>query len=108
MKSIAAAFFFLLLTSAGGVAIAQDKAQDNTKQILDRYQAAALKGGDAKRGEVVFKSKQAACAKCHILSGKEKKAGPKLGTIGDKITGRVWGFRFRHRDPILTRGRPRR
>ncbi len=61
-------------------------AQDNEKEILGRYRAAALKGGDAGRGKVVFESKQAACAKCHVLSGKEKKAGPKLGTIGDKFT----------------------
>ena len=75
-------FFFVLLVSVTVVLVAQE----NEKQILGRYQAAASKGGDAKRGEVVFKSKQAACAKCHILSGKERKAGPKLGTIGDKYT----------------------
>ena len=82
MKPMATVFSFLLLASATAALIAQD----NEKQILGRYQAAALKGGHAGRGESVFKSKQAACAKCHVLSGKEKKAGPKLGTIGDKFT----------------------
>ncbi len=60
--------------------------QEADKEILARYKAAAVKGGDVKRGEAVFKSKEAACANCHILAGMEKKAGPKLGTIGDKFT----------------------
>lgn len=62
------------------------KAQEDEKQILARYQAAALKGGNAQRGMVVFKSKEAACAKCHIVAGRERKAGPSLQTIGDKFT----------------------
>ena len=62
---------------------AQDNKED--KKILAEYRTAASKGGDVERGKVVFKSKEAACAKCHILSGMEKKAGPKLGTIGDKF-----------------------
>jgi len=82
MKPMTPVFFFLLLASATAAIIARD----DEKEILARYQAAALKGGHARRGETVFKSKEAACAKCHVLSGKEKKAGPKLGTIGDKFT----------------------
>jgi putative heme-binding domain-containing protein len=74
----------ILLASAFAAITAQDNSQD--KEILERYQATALKGGDAVRGMAVFKSKEAACVKCHILSGTEKKAGPKLGTTGDKYT----------------------
>jgi putative heme-binding domain-containing protein len=72
----------VLITSASGLLFSQEADQ----KILARYREAALKGGDVARGETVFKSKEAACAKCHILSGMEKKAGPKLGTIGDKFT----------------------
>jgi len=82
MKPTTTVLSVLLLTLATAALIAQD----NEKEILGRYRAAALMGGDAGRGKVVFESKQAACAKCHVLSGKEKKAGPKLGTIGDKFT----------------------
>lgn len=60
-------------------------AQVDERDILERYRAAALKGGNADRGAVIFKSKQAACTKCHIVSGNERKAGPGLGTIGDKF-----------------------
>lgn len=70
--------FLLLLTEAS--------AQDEEKQIIARYTAAALKGGDATRGRDVFKSKQAACAKCHVTTGNERKAGPGLQTVGDKFT----------------------
>ena len=82
MKPTTTVLSVLLLALAPAALIAQD----NEKKILGRYRAAALMGGDAGRGKVVFESKQAACAKCHVLSGKEKKAGPKLGTIGDKFT----------------------
>jgi len=82
MKLIATVLSCLLLASASGPLCAQD----NAKKILGQYRVAANTGGDVKRGEVVFKSKKAACTKCHILSGTEKKAGPKLGTIGDKFT----------------------
>ena len=82
MKPKAAVLSFLLLASANAAIFAQD----NEKAILGRYQTAALKGGNFERGMAVFKSKEAACTKCHILSGMEKKSGPKLGTIGDKFT----------------------
>jgi putative heme-binding domain-containing protein len=64
----------------------QLSAQETEKQILARYRATALKGGDVERGKAVFASKQSACAKCHIVMGKERKAGPSLQTIGDKFT----------------------
>lgn len=81
MKPIVVFVFFLLIGSVPATIIAQPK----EKEILARYRAAAIKGGNAGRGKTVFESKQAACAKCHVLSGKKKKAGPKLGTIGDKF-----------------------
>ncbi len=62
---------------------AQDKAAATQRA---RYRDAANKGGDSRKGEAVFKSKKAACTRCHVLAGTEKKAGPKLGTIGDKFT----------------------
>ena len=61
-------------------------ADDDDRKVLAEYRVAAVKGGNADRGKAIFKSKEAACSKCHILSGMEKKAGPKLGTIGDKFT----------------------
>ena len=61
-------------------------AQDVDKETLEKFRSAARSGGDAQRGKLVFESKQAACGKCHILTGRERKAGPKLGTIGDKFT----------------------
>lgn len=60
--------------------------QNDDSQILSTYRTAASMGGNVERGKAVFQSKEAACARCHILSGMEKKAGPKLGTIGDKFT----------------------
>jgi len=72
----------LSLTSAVGLIHGQEADQ----KILDVFRAAAAKGGAVGRGKVVFQSREAACSKCHILSGMEKKAGPKLGTIGDKLT----------------------
>lgn len=83
MKHIVVSVSLILFVSAAAAALF---AQDNEKEILGRYRAAASRGGNAERGKTVFESKQAACAKCHVLSGKEKKAGPKLGTIGDKFT----------------------
>ncbi|MFP6763117.1 MAG: hypothetical protein VB858_05855, partial [Planctomycetaceae bacterium] len=72
----------LLLTAAAGRIYGQGADQ----KILDQFRAAAAKGGSAGRGKVVFQSRAAACSKCHILSGMERKAGPKLGTVGDKFT----------------------
>ncbi len=86
MKPIAAVCSCFLLAAATGFLVAQDKPKDESGKIRGLYQAAALKGGDVERGLAVFKSKKAACTRCHILSGAEKKAGPKLGTIGDKFT----------------------
>ena len=64
----------------------QLSAQESEKQILAKYRTAALKGGDAERGKVVFASKTAACGKCHVVTGSERKAGPSLQTSGDKFT----------------------
>lgn len=62
------------------------RAQDADKEILSRYRAAAVQGGDAERGAVVFKSKEAGCTKCHLVTGNERKAGPDLRAAGDKFT----------------------
>ena len=78
--------FVASLVLFSGIAREQLPAQENDKQILAKYRTAALKGGDAKRGKAVFASKAAACAKCHVVMGNERKAGPSLQTSGDKFT----------------------
>lgn len=83
MKPCVTSAVCLVLLNA---AIDELQAQDNDKQILARYRTAALQGGDAERGKAVFNSKAAACTKCHVVSGKERKAGPNLRTTGDKFT----------------------
>ena len=82
MQALVSLFFALILAVTAPTLVAQD----NAKEILGQYRVAALKGGDAQRGKAVFESKQASCAKCHIVAGEERKAGPKLGSIGDKFT----------------------
>ncbi len=62
------------------------QAQQPDPEIVARYRAAALRGGEAERGAVVYKSKEAACTKCHTVEGRERKAGPSLKTVGDKFT----------------------
>src|SRR5690606_10597389 len=59
-------------------------AEDAGTFSADDYRAVALQGGDAQRGEQVFRSQEAACAKCHAVGGDERRAGPNLSTIGDK------------------------
>jgi len=87
MKDLASVLAMLAPVVATQVLVAPALiAQDNVKQIVAQYRATAIQGGDAQRGKTVFDSKQAACAKCHIVTGNERKAGPKLGTIGDKFT----------------------
>lgn len=60
-------------------------AQDD-KEVLAKYRAVAMEAGNAERGRMVFESKKAACKKCHVISGKERLAGPDLAVIGDKLT----------------------
>jgi putative heme-binding domain-containing protein len=57
---------------------------EDEKEVLARYRGAAISGGDAARGKSVFESKEAACQKCHVIRGEERRAGPDLGGIGDK------------------------
>ena len=62
------------------------RGQDDEKAILQSYRAAAAEAGDAARGKRVFQSKESACTKCHVISGKRQLAGPSLAVIGDKYT----------------------
>ena len=39
--------------------------QEDPKEIIARYSAAAQKGGDAVKGKLVFESEKANCTKCH-------------------------------------------
>ena len=59
--------------------------QEDPKEILARYSAAAQKGGDVAKGKLVFESETANCTKCHNVGRKEIKAGPDLMVIGDKF-----------------------
>ena len=59
--------------------------QEDPKEIIARYSAAAQKGGDAVKGKLVFESEKANCTKCHNVGRKEIKAGPDLMVIGDKF-----------------------
>ena len=57
--------------------------QEDMPDIAE-YREAAMRSGDATRGRHVFEAKEAACTKCHTISGTERRAGPPLLTIGDK------------------------
>ncbi|WP_337173163.1 hypothetical protein [Paludisphaera sp.] len=43
-----------------------------------------LTGGDPKRGEEAFFSKEALCSQCHVVKGRGDRVGPDLTTIGRK------------------------
>ncbi|HVX11576.1 MAG TPA: CehA/McbA family metallohydrolase [Pirellulales bacterium] len=58
--------------------------QQDDKESIAQYRRAALLGGDSSGGRVVFESKEAACTKCHVVRGDERRAGPNLEVIGDK------------------------
>ena len=59
--------------------------QPNQNDELARYRQAGLNGGNPVRGKAVFESEKAACTKCHVLKGDERRAGPDLHVIGDKF-----------------------
>lgn len=49
------------------------------------YRQAAQQGGDVARGKIVFESQAAGCKKCHAFDDGERRAGPDLRVIGDKL-----------------------
>ena len=69
-----------------GISLSESVVGQDDKAILAKYRAAAIESGNAARGKVVYESKQAACKKCHVISGNERLAGPNLAVIGDKFT----------------------
>lgn len=71
---------FLVIAGCGRLAQAEDD-----KQLSERYRQAAMEGGDSARGKLVFDSPKAQCAACHVVVGNDRKAGPPLATIGDKL-----------------------
>ena len=75
--------FALVLADSLAISL---RAQDDEKAILESYRAAAVEDGDVAAGRRVFQSKEAACTKCHTISGKQQLAGPSLAVIGDKYT----------------------
>jgi putative heme-binding domain-containing protein len=77
----------LLITGCNRLAQAQDDAQLSAK-----YRQAAMQGGNSARGKLIFDSPKAQCAACHVVEGNDRKAGPPLATIGDKLA----------RDQLLT------
>jgi putative heme-binding domain-containing protein len=52
--------------------------EQDRKPVVDRYQAALDREGDAARGKVVF---ERVCSKCHRLAGEGKEVGPDLATV---------------------------
>ncbi|WP_165223419.1 CehA/McbA family metallohydrolase [Aquisphaera insulae] len=50
------------------------------------YRQAGLVGGDPARGKAVFQSTEVGCAKCHVVEGDERRAGPSLQVVGDKYS----------------------
>ncbi len=78
----------VVLLAAASILLASPpctSAQDQDKAKLAEYRKAGATGGDAARGKKVFESKDAGCAKCHVVSGRERKAGPPLTVVGDKL-----------------------
>lgn len=71
----------LVLMCLATSAVGQDDSE-----LLTRYRAAAMESGDVDRGRAIFESKEAACRKCHTITGNERLAGPNLAVIGDKFT----------------------
>jgi putative membrane-bound dehydrogenase-like protein len=52
--------------------------EQDRKAVVDRYQAALEREGDAARGKQVFKRE---CSKCHRLAGEGVEVGPDLATV---------------------------
>ena len=52
--------------------------EKDRKAVVDKYQAALGREGDADRGKQVF---ERACSKCHQLAGAGKEVGPDLATV---------------------------
>ena len=74
----------LILLIIQTTSILQAQNEDH-KQIVAHYTAAAKNGGDAAKGKLVFESEKSNCRKCHTVGKKEVKAGPDLMVIGDKF-----------------------
>ena len=70
-------FYFVLFGLAYG------QAADNG--AIAAYRTAALRGGDPGRGKTIFESTAAGCQKCHSFEKGQRRAGPDLRTIGDKL-----------------------
>ena len=65
-------FSCFLLASPSGAFIVQDDEKDNTSQILGRYQAAALKAGDAERGATSPVSLNTGAENCTTIQSQMK------------------------------------
>ena len=52
--------------------------EQDRKAVVDRYQVALEREGDAARGKQIF---ERACSKCHRLAGVGVEVGPDLGTV---------------------------
>ena len=49
------------------------------------FRKAAIRGGDVKRGEVLFREQRTACTQCHSVDGTASEIGPDLYAAGDKF-----------------------
>ncbi len=55
-------------------------------QILEEWQHALARGGDAEAGETVFYSLRAGCAQCHTIDNRGGKLGPDLSNAGQSVS----------------------
>jgi putative heme-binding domain-containing protein len=72
-----------------GVQLAASLNADASKQQAHLNEvAAALKGGDIRRGQLIFNSQKAACSSCHAIGYLGGNVGPDLTRIGQVRTDR--------------------
>ncbi len=75
-----------ILHTAAGLPEPGDGLPAYTASLVAELAAKALAEGDAKRGEAVFRSAQAACLACHKLGNEGGVLGPDLSAVGLAMT----------------------
>lgn len=66
------------LMRGGGLVAGADVNESLIKELVER----AARGGDAVRGELVYRRAELACVTCHAIGGAGGKVGPDLTSIG--------------------------
>jgi putative heme-binding domain-containing protein len=67
------------LTKAGGLAAART---DYSPAEVKAYVEEVVKSGDAARGELIYRRKDATCLACHAIAGAGGQVGPDMTSIG--------------------------